>query len=500
MHASVPAPGVRGSVALATVAVVLAVVTVAARAPSAFHDPLWLDETVSARAIAAPSLGAALRRVRARDSNPPGWHVLNRAVYTAGGGAVSMERLRVLSILFGVALVALVVAYGVSLSLPLWSAAVAGALVALGTNFVAHGAELRPYSLLALISLAFALSLQDAVRRPSAGRLALLAVLVAVGAMTHYFFLLAVAAAALWLIVSAPPEVRLRVGASVGAGLLALVPWLPSFLHQYRHDMFAYLGPFNWRSVLYAYPRIVGVLGERGALPAAGRLAFACLVVAGLVALVRRRDPESTLVAYMASVPVILAAVFWLVGPRIFNERNLLVAGPFVALALAALLAALPRAAAALVTVFLLAVVGTSLWRYESEFGRASYDGIAAALGDEGWQPADVIVQFGPAPLGLIRPLGWYLPGRPELADTRSVRCAPRLFVVSYDAGAGPAWLSAHRERIVTRRSFVAYDHTPRGPRTRPPITVAAFGRPRALAGDARRHGGRLYTAAPCPA
>jgi len=478
--------------------VMLGVVTVGVRAPPAALDSLWLDETVSARVIAAPSLVASLRRVRARDSNPPGWHVLNKALYEAGNGAVSMEGLRVLSILFNVALVALVVAYGLSLSLPPWSATLAGALVALGTNFVAHGAELRPYSLLALIALAFALALQRAVRRPTVGRLALLACVVAVGSLTHYFFLLGVAAGILWLAVAAPTDCRVRVGASVGAGLLALVPWLPSFLHQYRHDMFAYLGPFNWRSVLYSYPRIVGVLNERGVLPAVGRVAFACLVIGGLVVLVRRRERESTLVAFMAAVPLILAAFLWLLGPRIFNERNLLVAGPFVAVAVAAALAAMPRVAAVLVSVLLLAALGTSIWRFEGEFGRASYEGIAGALAEQGWQPADVIIQFGPAPLGLIRPLGWYLPGRPELVNTTSTRCSPRTFVVSYDRSAGPTWLSRHGRSIISRRAFAAYDHTPRGPQSRPPIIVAALDRSKGLAWDARAHGGQLYTARPC--
>ena len=489
-------PPIRPGVVVIMVALGLVVAVV--RAPLASHDPLWLDETVSARAIAAPSIDDSLRRVRARDSNPPGWHLLNRALYTAGDGAISMEGLRGLSIVFGVALAALLVAYALSLSLPAWSAALAGALVALGTNFVAHGAELRPYSLLALIALAFGLSLQRAVSSPTLGRLAFLAAVVAVGALTHYFFLLGVVAGSLWLVLVAPHESRVRVGASVGVGLLVLVPWLPSLLHQYRHNMFAYLGPFNWRSVLYSYPRIIGVLGERGVVPAMGRVAFACLVIAGLAVLVRRREPGSTLVVFMAAVPVVLAAVFWFLGPRIFNERNLLVAGPFAALAVAAALAAMPRIAAVPASVLVLAAVGTSIWRYETDFGRASYDGIAAALVEQGWRPSDVIVQFGPAPLGLVRPLGWYLPGRPELTGARAVLCTPRVFVVSYDADAGPSWLSRHSRDIRSQKRLAAYDHTPRGPRTQPPITVAALRSTERLAIDAERHGGHLYTALPC--
>ena len=474
----------------------LAALAIVVRIPPAIHDPLWLDETVSARVITMPTVGAALRRVQARESSPPGWHLMNRSLRDLGGDAVSMERLRALSIAFSVALAVGVLGYGLSLSLPLWSATVAAMLTVLGTNFVAHGAELRPYSMLALVSLVFALALEAAARRPTRGRLLLLALVVAIGALTHYFFLLGIGTAIVWLALVAPPAARFRVGASVAIGLLALVPWLPSFLHQYRHDLFAYLGPFNTRPVLYAYPRIVGLLGERGIIPAAGRLAFAFLVIVGIVVLVRRY--EGALVGFMATVPVVLSAVLWLLGPRIFNERNLLVAGPFVALAVAAALTAMPRAAAVVVSLLLAVALGTSLWRYEVGFGRASYDGIASALVDEGWRPEGVVVQFGPAPLGLIRPVGWYLPGRPELTATLDVRCAPRLFVISYDSQEGPVWLRRHDGRILARRTFMAYDHTPRGPETQPPIVVAALGRPDSLAANARRHGGRLFTAVPC--
>src|SRR2546422_842056 len=107
---------------VAAIATALAVVTVAARLPPALHDALWLDETVSARIISAPTLGSALRVVRLTESSPPGWHVANQGLRAAAGGSISMERLRVLSILFSVTLTALVVAYALMLALPLWSA------------------------------------------------------------------------------------------------------------------------------------------------------------------------------------------------------------------------------------------------------------------------------------------------------------------------------------------------------------------------------------------
>ncbi len=486
----------RASVAVLAVVTVLVGATVATRVPLAAHEPLWLDETVSARIISEPTLGSAIHAVRHTESSPPGWHVLNLGIREATG--LSMEHLRYLSILFSIVLTALVVADGLSLGLPLWGAALAGSLVALGTNFVAHGSELRPYALLTLLAVVFALVLQRAVDEPTRRRLGVLAAVVAVGALTHYFFLFNVGIGALWVFVAAQRRDQVRVLAAIAVGLVPLLPWLPSFAFQYRHDLYAYTGPFAARTVVYSYARIVGVLSEHGALFALARLAVVLLVLFGAVTLLRQRRDDATLVAAMAVVPVVLTAILWELGPRIFNERNLLVSGPFAALAIAAAVVAMPRPAAAAVSLALLAALGVSLWRFEVDDGRASYNGIAQALVSEGWQPNDVVAQFGPAPLGLIRPVGWYLPGRPTLVHSSRPGCAPKLFVVSYDSTNGPAWLRAHGAGIVARLAFPAYDHTPRGPRTEPAIVVASLGTPAGLARSLVGHGARLYTAARC--
>jgi mannosyltransferase len=486
----------RASVAVFAVVTVLIGATVAARVPLAAHEPLWLDETVSARIISEPTLGAAIHAVRRTESSPPGWHVLNLGIQHATG--VSMEHLRYLSILFSIILTGLVVAYGLSLGLPLWGAGLAGSLVALGTNFVAHGSELRPYALLTLLAVGFALLLQRAVDDPTRRRLTLLALVVAAGALTHYFFLFNVGVGTLWVFSAAPRRDRPRIFAAIAAGLVPLLPWLPSFAFQYRHDLYAYTGPFEARTVVYSYARIVGILSEHGALFGLARLAIALLVLLGAVTLLHRRRDDATLVAAMAVVPVVLTAILWELGPRIFNERNLLVSGPFAALAIAAAIVAMPRAAAAAVSLALLAALGVSLWRFEVDDGRASYRGIAQALVAEGWQPGDIVAQFGPAPLGLIRPVGWYLPGRPTLVHSPRPDCAPKLFVISYDSTNGPAWLRAHRAGVLARQTFPAYDHTPRGPRTEPAIVVASVGSPVGLTAGLVVHGAHLYTAVRC--
>lgn len=488
--------GARGAAPLAVALVAAAfLVAVVARVPPAVHDPLWLDEVVSARIVAEPSLGGALRRVRQTESSPPAWHVVNWAAWRAVGRPSHLERLRLLSVLFGGALAALVAAYSLSLGLSLPAAGIAALLVTLGSNVVAHGAELRPYALLALLALLFALALEGAARRPTPLRLVALALVVAVGCLTHYFFLFTLGTGFAWVLLRS--QAPRRVAAALVLGAAPTLLWLPAFLHQYDHNLYAYNGAFSTRAVAYSYSRILGVCRELGGLAALGRILVALFVLAGAVRLVRRRETE--LAGLLTVVPVALAASFWLLGPKIFNERNLLIVAPFAAVSVGRAVESLPRRAQALAGAAVLGATALSLWHFEVDFGRSQYDRIAQTLVARGWQPRDTIAQFGPAPLGLSEPVGWYLPGRPQLVRARS-DCG-RLFVVAYDDGRGRRWI-AGRSRPETWRRFPAYDHTPRGPRAKTPVVVALVPGGRAAARDSAAHGARLLRpagAARCP-
>lgn len=479
-----------------TLAALVAVTVLAAgcaRIVPALREPLWLDEVVSARIITQPTPAAAVHRVRRTESSPPGWHLLNWVAWRAIGSPGRLDWLRLLSVLFGCVLAGLVVVFGRSVGLSLPAAAVAGGLAALGPNLVAHGGELRPYALLTLAALVFATVLERAARAPSTGRLAALAAVVFAGSYTHYFFLLSLATGAAWAAVRLGDPARRRVLAAIGLGLVPFLVWLPSFDYQYHHDLYAYNGAFNLRAVAYAYARIVGLLGQTGASAAAVRLAFGLGVVAGALVLLRRRRGE--LSALLTLVPVVLSAVIWLLGPHIFNERNLLVAAPFAAVSAGALLDTLGRRLSVAAAAGLAVALAVSLWQFEVDYGRSSYDGIAHALVAAGWQPRDEIVQFGPAPLGLAQPVGWYLPGHPALVRARPSGCGA-LYAVSYDAGAGARWIRRHALGAAPLRTFTAYDHTPRGPRAPTPIVV---GRVRGGVADARsalRAGARLIRAA----
>lgn len=202
--------------------VVLALVLagVAARAVPALRQPLWLDEVVSARIITQPTVGKSLSQVKETESSPPGWHLANWALWRLTGKPSRLEWLRLLSVVLGGALTALVVLYGLRVGLSRLGALVAGALAAFGPNVVAHGAELRPYAALTLLALVFAMVLERAARSPTWPHLGWLAAVVVVGSYTHYFFLLSVATGIGWALVRLPKDVRRRVLGAIGIGLL----------------------------------------------------------------------------------------------------------------------------------------------------------------------------------------------------------------------------------------------------------------------------------------
>ena len=235
---------------LVAVLCALVVVTAAARLPSALGDPLWLDEVASARILAEPTLPAVLRHVRRTESTPPLWYVLSWSVRRAGSPWLSITGLRLLSVLLSCALTVATVLYARRL-LSLGWAALAGAVVALGPDLVAHGSELRAYTLLALLSVCFAQILESAARRPTRLRMGALGATVAAGCLTHYFFLLTLLAGLAWLVRERNHAGSRVAAAAVGVGLIPLVAWAPAFYRQYEHKLYAFSGPFSLRDVLY---------------------------------------------------------------------------------------------------------------------------------------------------------------------------------------------------------------------------------------------------------
>jgi hypothetical protein len=362
------------------------------------------------------------------ESTPPLWYLLAWAAHDAG---LSVEAVRLLSVLAGALTAGLVVVYARRL-LPLWAAGTAGVLVALGGQLVARGHELRAYALFALLSVAFAFALEAAAERRGRLRLLVLAACVAAGLLTHYFFGLLVVAGLVW-------ARSVRATAACAAGLLPFLLWLPSFLDQYENDRFSWIEQFDLLKAASAYSAFFWNPGplyvatedvDLGAGEALARIAILGAVLAGSVVLARSRGAGG-LVAALAVGPVALATVLWLAGADVFTARNVLCAAPFAAVAVAAALAALPRTAAlpAAAGAVGLAVAGLA---HEYTLAPPDYEDMAEALVAEGWTLADPVavyggahehLQFGSA-YALRSPVAWYLPGRPFLRLPRGEAAA----------------------------------------------------------------------------
>jgi hypothetical protein len=407
------------------VAAGVAILAFAVRLPAALHFALWQDEVASGRILISPGL-SFLRRVVETESAPPAWYTLAWATHRLG---VPVADVRVLSVLFGSMLAALVVLYARSLvSLP--ASALAGVLAALGWQFVMHGWELRAYALFALASFLFVLAFEAAAEHPTQRRLLLVGVAVAVASLTHYFFVFTLAAALVWLWTSPPVRRTARpVTIACALGLIPLLVWTPAFFAQYHKGRFSWIGPFRGIDVVYLYGHIFSRSlppGGRGAVIGVGLLV---LTLFGAVRL-WRSSARGRLCAWVAVGPVVLSALVWAAGPHIFATRNLLGTGPFAAVAVGAAIDALPEL---LVPVVALAGVAIAVAGYvDSRAGPPDFDRVATALVAEGWSERDPILIFGP-PHAYLHPLDWYLPRHDPLAIVRpnpGARCR-RAYVVS---------------------------------------------------------------------
>ena len=397
----------------AAVTIAVAVVAAAVRLPGTFTQALSQDEVASARILREPGVLPMLTRVARTESTPPLWYGLGWLIHRAG---VPIVDVRLLSVLAGAGLAAMVVAVGRRV-LPLWAAALAGVLVALGGEFVAHGHELRAYELLAFLTVALAWLLLRELDVPSRKTEIAIAAVVALGGLTHYFFGFAAAAALAWVWLDpGARRVRVRATAAIAAGGVLAIAWAPVLLAQFHRNRFWWIGAFRFREVL-AVPLRLFTTAYNDRLPGLVlSLAFVAVVCAGCIRL-GRAGAAGRLVALLALGPLIAAGALWATGVQIFALRNLIEIGPAVALAFAALVAAVPArlGVAAGTTAIVLVAASTTV---QQGVPAPPFAAIARTLVKEGWRPSEPVAVLGN--LFVFRsPLEWYLPHTPLLDAAR---------------------------------------------------------------------------------
>jgi len=406
----------------------VALLAAAVRLPGVYTQAFWEDEVASARILNEPTFPRLLAHVARTESTPPLWYTLGWLMRHAG---TPMQDVRLLSVAAGAVLAALVVDLGRRL-VPLPFAALAGLLAAVGSQLVTHGRELRAYELLSLLSVAFARLVLAEVEAPSRVRELGLVGVVAAGGLTHYFFVFPVVSVLAWLWLE--PEtrrVRRRATAAIllGGGLAA--SWAPVMLAQYGRNRFWWIGAFSLRPVAAVPARLFTDAYANTANGVAVSVGGLLLTVIGCWCL-SRASARGRLVTVLALAPLAEAAGLWAAGVRIFALRNLIEIAPFVAVATAGALAAVPRrvapatvVAAAVLLVFSMAsIAGRDVPRY---------DQLARALVAAGWTPSQPVAVFGDF-FRYRAPLEWYLPHQPLLDASRPLGGVCRtVFVIRGD-------------------------------------------------------------------
>src|SRR5437879_3441120 len=193
---------------------------------------LWLDEALTVN-IAKPPVGDLLRQLK-HDGHPPLYYLLLHVWMTAFG--TGDNAVRSLSTVFSL----LTIPPFVLVARRVGGRAMATAglvLIATSPFAIRYATETRMYALEMLVVTLGWLALHRALERPTLGRLAPVAVLSGVLALTHYWSLYLLAALGLLLLMKwrRGDPAALRVVLALVAGGLLFVPWLPSFLYQAKH-------------------------------------------------------------------------------------------------------------------------------------------------------------------------------------------------------------------------------------------------------------------------
>lgn len=330
-------------------------VAIALRIVGLGHQSFWYDEAFTLRVSHGP-LSGIFERLAGSESTPPLYYVIVsgwRAI--AGSGEVGV---RLLSVVFGVALVPVTYVVGLRSSGPR-AALIAAAFVATNPELIWMSQEARSYSLVVLLvasSAAVCLVLRD---RFSSRLLLAWAALAVAAIATHYFALFVIGAQLIWIVIRFRRRCWWGI-AVVGASVVALAPLA---LSQRSTSASLATGGQTLMTRLPAVPKKF-FAGEMASefdlwwlLGLTSLLLISGLVLAAVVSSPAERRRLGPLVAFAAAgltIPVALA----LVGLDYVNARNLLPAWPLVLVVIAAGLSAARVGIAGLASAGVICAVG----------------------------------------------------------------------------------------------------------------------------------------------
>jgi hypothetical protein len=307
-------------------------------------------------------------------------------------------------------------------------------ILAVSPYAVRYATEVRMYSLLALLVMAGVLAVRRAYERPTLGRLALIAFLVAALVYTQYWAFYVVAASlALAAYLAARgrdrPAARRIVLAHV-AGILTFIPWIPTFVSQSQHTGTPWGEP-----VAPGIPIGLTFLDFAGGPEHEGYLLWFPLTAFVLLGLFARVGDERSVRVETTVQPEIRGEAFvgatalvgglvaaWLLGSA-FQSRYSSIVLPFYVLVAARGVSTFldPRVRAALLTVV---VALGSIGIARNVFDERTQAGEVASAIEEQARPGDLVVacpdQLGPSVSRLL-PASVEVVTYPRLAEPELV-------------------------------------------------------------------------------
>jgi hypothetical protein len=232
------------------------------------RSALWLDEALTVNIAGLPlhEIPGALKR----DGAPPLYYVLLH--FWMGAFGHSDEAVRSLSGVLSLATipVAFVAARRFAGRHAAW---IVTALLVSSPFAIYYATEARMYSLVMFLTACGVVALDRALRRPRPGNLVAVAVVTAALLYSQYWSLYLVGTLVVWLAVviwrgrrAWRANARWALGA-VGVGIVAFIPWVPTFVYQGRHTGTPWAAPSNFSAIINA---VTGFADNQATLSSAG--------------------------------------------------------------------------------------------------------------------------------------------------------------------------------------------------------------------------------------
>jgi hypothetical protein len=352
--------------------------------------PLWLDEAQSV-AIARrplPQLFSLLRH----DGSPPLYYLLlHWWIDVFGTGTFAVRALSGVLAVVALPLVFALASRLVDRALGL----VAVFVLAVSPFAIRYATEARMYSLVLVLVALGGIALLATVRGASLPAAAGLGLVTATLLLTHYwaYFLVAVTAAALLPRALRRSRGHLLAVGGLAAGLLPVLPWLPTLLFQLRHTGTPWSHP-KWGDAVM----VRDWAGGTGRPATVLAILLLALAAAGLVGRTRTASVGRRALAFTVVTLAVAIVTSKLTGGALVSRYTAVALVPFVVAVACGVRAGRPNRVALAVALLGVAILGLYRSALAAAAPRSSADKVAAALMTA--DPARDVAVFCPDQLG----------------------------------------------------------------------------------------------------